>query len=158
MLSEKQIEIFDKDGFIVLPDFKSKSELAALKQAAFDIIDQHDFSGYKARFSTCEDNKKSDAYHRYFLESANTVRCFFEDGAFDAGGDLAVPIQQAINKIGHAQHDLEPVFSEFSHGEKLAELAADIGLRSPQIWQSMYIFKQPRIGGEVHWHQDTGFF
>jgi phytanoyl-CoA hydroxylase len=37
-------------------------------------------------------------------------------------------------------------------------LAQDIGLAEPQIWQSMYIFKQPGIGGEVGWHQDATFF
>ncbi len=26
-----------------------------------------------------------------------------------------------------------------------------------QLWQSMFIFKQPGIGGEVHWHQDATF-
>jgi phytanoyl-CoA hydroxylase len=26
------------------------------------------------------------------------------------------------------------------------------------MWQSMYIFKQPSIGGEVRWHQDATFF
>ncbi|HET9206941.1 MAG TPA: phytanoyl-CoA dioxygenase family protein, partial [Burkholderiaceae bacterium] len=25
------------------------------------------------------------------------------------------------------------------------------------VWQSMFIFKQPGIGGEVHWHQDATF-
>ncbi len=29
---------------------------------------------------------------------------------------------------------------------------------APQLWQSMYIFKQPGIGGEVTWHQDASFF
>jgi Phytanoyl-CoA dioxygenase (PhyH) len=28
------------------------------------------------------------------------------------------------------------------------------GLREPQLLQSMYIFKQPRTGGEVAWHAD----
>jgi len=27
----------------------------------------------------------------------------------------------------------------------------------PVLWQSMYIFKQPRIGGEVRWHQDASY-
>jgi phytanoyl-CoA hydroxylase len=33
-----------------------------------------------------------------------------------------------------------------------------LGLAQPQLWQSMYIFKQPGIGGEVGWHQDATFF
>ena len=31
-------------------------------------------------------------------------------------------------------------------------------MAQPQIRQSMYIFKQPGIGGEVRWHQDASFF
>jgi phytanoyl-CoA hydroxylase len=55
-------------------------------------------------------------------------------------------------------HDQDPVFEAFSHGPALAEVAADVGLARPQVWQSMYIFKQPGIGGEVGWHQDATFF
>jgi len=36
-------------------------------------------------------------------------------------------------------------------------LAADLGLEQPLLWQSMYIFKQPGVGGEVKWHQDATF-
>jgi phytanoyl-CoA hydroxylase len=50
------------------------------------------------------------------------------------------------------------VFNSFSRGPAMAQLAADLGLQQSQIWQSMYIFKQPGIGGEVRWHQDATFF
>jgi phytanoyl-CoA hydroxylase len=82
------------------------------------------------------------------------VHCFFEEEAFDAEGRLVVPKERAINKIGHALHDLDPVFERFSHGPQLAALAADLGLADPQVWQSQVIFKQPAIGGEVRWHQE----
>ena len=39
----------------------------------------------------------------------------------------------------------------------LAELVAELGVTHPLLLQSMYIFKQPRIGGEVTWHQDSTF-
>ena len=55
-------------------------------------------------------------------------------------------------------HDLDPVFSAFSRGPALAKVAQQLGLQQPQIWQSMYIFKQPGIGGEVRWHQDATYF
>lgn len=73
------------------------------------------------------------------------------------GGALVRPIEQSINKIGHALHDLDPVFSRFSRDPRLAELAAAIGLANPLLLQSMYIFKQPHIGGEVAPHQDHTF-
>jgi phytanoyl-CoA hydroxylase len=86
------------------------------------------------------------------------VRCFFEEEAFDADGALRQPKALSINKIGHAMHDLDPVFNAFSRTPELAEVARDIGLEDAKIWQSMYIFKQPGIGGEVGWHQDATFF
>ena len=50
------------------------------------------------------------------------------------------------------------MFEAFSHQAILGEIVADLGMQQAQIRQSMYIFKQPRIGGEVNWHQDASFF
>ena len=63
---------------------------------------------------------------------------------------------RAVNKIGHAMHDLDPVFSAFSRQPRLAKLAGGL-FRDPLLLQSMYIFKQPGIGGEVSWHQDSTY-
>jgi phytanoyl-CoA hydroxylase len=63
----------------------------------------------------------------------------------------------ALNKIGHALHDLDPVFDRISHQPRLAELARALGFRQPLLLQSMYLFKQPHIGGEVGWHQDATY-
>ena len=54
-------------------------------------------------------------------------------------------------------HDLDPTFEKFSYRPELAGVAADIGLADALALQSMYIFKQPLIGGEVGCHQDSTF-
>ncbi len=159
MLTAEQKKQFEDNGYVVLPDFKSHTELAALKARANTIAAGHDFDASKDVFSThAQRGPQADREQNYFLGSANEIRCFFEEKAFGADGALVQPLAQSINKIGHAMHDLDDVFSDFSHSEKLAELAADVGLGQTQIWQSMYIFKQPRIGGQVDWHQDASFF
>jgi phytanoyl-CoA hydroxylase len=94
---------------------------------------------------------------RALVESAGEVRCFFEEEAFDADGSLVVDKARAINKIGHALHDRDDVFNRFSRDVRLARLASEIGFAEPRLMQSMLIFKQPRIGGEVVWHQDASF-
>jgi phytanoyl-CoA hydroxylase len=93
----------------------------------------------------------------YFLESGEAIRCFFEQGAFDAGGRLVADAHLCLNKLGHALHDLDPVFDSFSRTPELAGLASDIGMRNPLLLQSMYIFKQARIGGEVACHTDHSY-
>ena len=154
MLDADQIARWQKDGFLVLPHFKPPEALAALRERSRAIVEAFEPAADSAIFSSRERSLLSD---RALLESADQVRCFFEEEAFDADGRLVVPKAEAINKIGHALHDREPLFDQFSRDPRLAELAHDIGLTQPLLMQSMLIFKQPRIGGEVCWHQDASF-
>jgi phytanoyl-CoA hydroxylase len=153
MLTNEQRAQYDRDGCIILPGFKSEDEIAQLRKRAGEIVDAFDPDESRSIFTTREQN--ADAW---FLGSDNTIRCFFEEEAFDANGQLRQPKALSINKIGHAMHDLDPVFERFTRDPKLAAVACDLGLEQAQVWQSMYIFKQPGIGGEVRWHQDASFF
>ncbi|MET3116521.1 phytanoyl-CoA hydroxylase [Undibacterium sp. GrIS 1.8] len=155
MLSVAQKEQFIQDGYLIVPDFKSAAEIAALRERAGLIVEQFDTAESKSIFTTQEQEKSTDDY---FLGSADKVRCFFEEEAFGPDGELKQDKSLSINKIGHALHDIDPVFIAFSRDAKLAQVAQDLGLVEPQIWQSMYIFKQPGIGGEVRWHQDATYF
>jgi phytanoyl-CoA hydroxylase len=155
MLKPDQNSFYRNNGYLVLPQFKAAGEVAALRQWAVGVVDAFDASRVKSIFTTKEQSRSIDDY---FMASASNVSCFFEEEAFDATGQLKQPKAQSINKIGHAMHDLDLLVSDFSRGPKLAGLARDLGLTQPQIWQSMVIFKQPHIGGEVGWHQDATFF
>jgi len=107
---------------------------------------------------TTRDNKQSTTSDDYFLSSAHKVSCFLEEDAVDAEGNILVPqIDLAINKIGHAMHDVDSVFREFSRSDKIKQVCRTVGVKNATPVQSMYICKQPRIGGEVKVHQDSTF-
>jgi phytanoyl-CoA hydroxylase len=156
VLSPAQQLQYLADGFLVLPGFKTAADVAALRQRALEIVDAFDADSHRAVFSTSDQARRTASAD--FLASAEGIQCFFEEEAFDDQGRLRQAKALSINKIGHAMHDLDPVFAAFSRGPALADLARDLGLVQPRLWQSMYIFKQPGIGGEVTWHQDASFF
>ena len=76
MLTPEQRAGFERDGFIVLPDFKPLDEIAALRRRAEEIVDAFDPSQSRAIFTTRDQGRAGDDW---FLGSDNTVRCFFEE-------------------------------------------------------------------------------
>jgi phytanoyl-CoA hydroxylase len=153
-LSGAAISAYQEDGVLVIEDFVSRADCESLRQRALELLARHGPDAPGTVFSTRDQGHAKD---RYFQDSANGIGVFFEEQAFTPEGVLAVPLERAANKLGHAMHDLDPVFEAFSHGPRLAAVAQAIGLLDPRIVQSMYIFKQPDIGGEVNCHQDSSY-
>jgi phytanoyl-CoA hydroxylase len=153
-LTAQQLADYRRDGFLVLRDFADVQSCDRLRERAAELVAGFELRGKASIFSTHEQTRTSD---RYFLESGDKIRFFFEEQAFDQEGNLRQSLEGSLNKIGHALHDLDPVFEAFSRTAGLAELAASMGFHNPLLLQSMYIFKQPNIGGEVTCHQDATF-
>ena len=107
----------------------------------------------------------------YFLESADRVHYFAEPGALAEQEDGSSSILKsefhkdklaALNKAGHGLHlktdgQKENAFCRYTFSDKIRELVLELGWKDPVIPQSMYIFKQARIGGAVNSHQDSTF-
>ncbi len=153
VLTRDQLDAWQQHGLLVVPGFADAMAMALLVQRAGEIVDAAD-PGDAALFSS---RNRAQLSQRALAESAGEVRCFFEEEAFDGEGRLVVEKARAINKIGHALHDRDAVFNRFSRDLRLAAIATGLGVMDPLLMQSMLIFKQPRIGGEVVWHQDASF-
>src|SRR5829696_3310263 len=154
LISQEQLEHYNERGYLVLDAFADESECDVLRARAEELVQEFDPADIVSIFSTHEQNRLTD---EYFLTSGDKIRFFFEENAFNPDGTLKYEKEKSINKIGHALHDLDPTFERFSRSQKIKQLAAAIGLEDSLLLQSMYIFKQPNIGGEVTCHQDSTF-
>ena len=153
-LSDKDCTFFFNNGYLVLQDFFSAEICDRLKQRMEYLIATNAKSIPQTIFST---HTNEHAKQRYFLESGDRIHYFFEADAFDEHGKMTRPLPHAINKVGHALHELDPVFKEYSYDARIKAMGHQLGLATIGLVQSMYIFKQPGIGAEVLCHQDSTY-
>ena len=148
------LEQFTTNGFLVLEDFNTPEACDALMQRGQELAEAFDYKGHASVFQTKNQSKTADDY---FIDSSDKISFFFEKDAFDESGDLKSDLFHSLNKIGHALHDLDPLYNNFSRSEKMKALANDLHLSDYVIIQSMQILKHARIGGVVDVHQDSTF-
>jgi len=157
MLSPEQKAQFYKDGYLVLPSFFSSDKAQQLLAEARKLLSEVDLSSHpKTRFSTGDSQVSDD----FFLTSGDKIRAFFEEDAFDPNGQLNRPKEQAINKIGHALHELNPIYRQFTlENNDLKTLAKELDYhKDPAVLQSMVICKQPSSNtNQVPTHDDSTF-
>ncbi|KAG8226171.1 hypothetical protein J437_LFUL012346 [Ladona fulva] len=150
-------EKFMQDGFVVIEDFLNDEEVDELRKAGEGLADDAQESQFHI-FISGEDQKGKDDY---FLQSADKISYFFEASALqngDSSGEKTVKDKKnSLNKVGHALHRLHPVFRRVSTSSPVREICYRLGLQDPVIVQSMYIYKNPKIGGEVLAHQDASY-
>ena len=106
-------------------------------------------------FTTDQQERTSN---REFLDSARSIWCFFEEDAFDDDG-RAAPGQAAQHQQDRPR-DARPrpgVRGASATRPSWPRSPPTSGWPTPLALQSMYIFKQPHIGGEVGCHQDATF-
>ena len=150
----KNLALFRNQGFLVLEGFNSTEACEELMKRGESLVNGFDPMGHPSVFQTSNQSETTDDY---FLSSGDKIRFFFEKDAFDEQGNARQSLFHSLNKIGHALHDLDPVFNHFSRSPQLKKLAHELELDDWVIIQSMLIFKHARIGGHVDVHQDSTF-
>ncbi|KAG7361109.1 phytanoyl-CoA dioxygenase family protein [Nitzschia inconspicua] len=166
---------FDMYGFSVQRQFCSPEQVAELKEEMKRLVENNWNPGKAGEEGDSNDEEKEPDYAfatdaksntqrgDYFLDSADKVSYFAEPQALDEStGKLKEEYHDdklaALNKAGHGMHTMPgSAFSNYTLSYKLCTLVQELGWQHPVIPQSMYIFKQPSIGGTVHSHQDSTF-
>jgi phytanoyl-CoA hydroxylase len=151
VLNSEQVNAFESDGFLVLPDFVPRAECAALLDYSRGLAAQLAWEVQRMDFLPTLD---SPAHEDYFLSSGDKIRVFFEKNGIDPASG-AESGWRGVDKIGHALHDLDPMFDEFSRDPRLGAICRQVGMIDPLLLQSMVIFKQAQKGGEIDIHQDA---
>ena len=152
-------EKFLEDGYLILPDFNSDEACSALMAQAEKLSRGFDYKGHASIFETSEQTKTSDDY---FLNSGGNISFFFEKDAFDDKGELKNDVFHSLNKIGHAMHDLDPVFNSFTRSEQHKKIGAlskgyrqRVGLAQAMIHNpSVLILDEPTTGLDPRGRQD----
>jgi len=153
-LNSEMLNFWNNNGYLIIEDFKTHEECDELINRSKELIEEQDFNNQQSVFDTVSQSHNDDSY---FLDSGDKIRFFFEEKANLDEENVKTNKQYIVNKIGHALHDLDDKFIAFSKNEQLDKIARAIGFQDPLLLQSMYIFKQPKIGGEVVCHQDSTF-
>jgi len=109
-LNPGQLKQYNEQGFVVLENAVDAADIATLKAAALEIVDAFDIEQNQSVFSTRDRDAGRDDY---FFDSAENCHCFLEQDALNENRELSTPARLAINKIGHAMHDLSPAFRYF---------------------------------------------
>ena len=154
VLTAEMVKAWEDEGYLILDGYVTAQQCQSIMTRSAEIVAE---SGPAALGEVFDAVGNSHGGDEYFLTSGDKIRVFFENGIHHDNGELKVPLSRAANKLGHAMHDLDPVFNAFSRTAKLANTADSIGMTTPGLLQSMVIFKHAQVGGEVGLHQDSTF-
>ncbi|EFO87438.1 hypothetical protein CRE_30133 [Caenorhabditis remanei] len=117
---------FERDGFVVIENVFNDHKIEEMKGAIAEFVDDMNLTEHV--FSTYDEEK---------------------EGVVDKNGELTVPKDKNLHKIGHGQHFLDPTFKKPSSKYDIRSL------KSFKV--CMYIFKQQKIGRAVTDHVDSTF-
>ena len=136
--TSEMVQSYQDEGYLLVENFASPQECDALLARTKHLIDDFDPQAHRVIFSA---DGQSHAATDYFMKSASNISFFFEKGAMDDDGNMQKDKHLAVNKVGHALHDKDKIFHDFSRQPKIEALAKATGFEDPKLLQSMVICK-----------------
>ncbi|KAL4429247.1 hypothetical protein ABPG74_022127 [Tetrahymena malaccensis] len=152
LFTESHLKDFQENGATIVHNAASEEMVEQLINQCKKIMKSTNFMEKKVCFS-----KGELEVAQSFINSGDQIGFFFEPNVFDEHNNLKVPEDQVLNKMGHALHDLDPVFEKFSYTPLIQYILYQLGYQKPQCIQSMYIFKNQKVGTPVAPHADNTF-
>ncbi|WP_133407089.1 phytanoyl-CoA dioxygenase family protein [Parashewanella tropica] len=145
---------FDEHGFAVFENFYAAEECEGLIERMRYLVETEDTTNLGTFFTIYDDEHHDNTL---LLDSGDKISFFLEKTATAEDISTKQGIFENLNKVGHALHDIDPVFDKFSRKPELERLVGILGNPNPLLLQSMFIFKSAKVGGEVVPHQDGAF-
>ena len=137
ILTPDQVNFFHTNGYLKLDEFFNKNIMIELKTRIKNIINGSANNTDPHYFNTDKDQHKYR--DQYFLQSAENISIFLEEGTNDIN-------LNTVNKIGHGLHIYDEIFQNFSlNNSKFGDICEDIGLKNACVPQSMYILNQLKL-------------
>jgi len=150
------LQDFERNGIATIENFIGEDECVNLMSEMDKMVSNMDVSAELENRSIFE-TTKHDKRDQKFFRSSEDVSFFWENSAFDSAGKLKYPPKKCLNKVGHAIHTMNPKFHDVIFSDKTAQILKAMKWENPLVPQSMYIFKNAMIGGEVTPHMDSTF-
>ena len=136
-MTADMIEFWKDNGYLIIENFKTNEECDELIKRSKELIEEQDFNNQQSVFDTISQTHNDD---NYFLESGDKIRFFFEEKANLSENNIKTNKQYIVNKIGHALHDLDDKFINFSKTEDLDNIAKAIGFKDPLLFPGTITF------------------
>ncbi|KAG6832839.1 hypothetical protein H0H87_000193 [Tephrocybe sp. NHM501043] len=130
--------------YLLVPGFLDIEQTDALLGRAKQLLAEFSLDDHPlTKFTTSDKNHVGDDY---FLNSGDKIRYFLEEDVVDEHGKLTREKSKAVNKIGHALHELDPAFRKVTlENEKLKSLVKDLKFHRDPVGKPQVDELQPAL-------------
>lgn len=149
-VNSNDIEFYQKNGYVHIPNFLSPSDVSSLKQAIQEAI----------KDATLPEIIRPHVKYmgtKYHLDSVDSAALYFESN-YVKDGKLIVPVEKAVHKIGHGMHVKSQTVKAITFRQDMKSAIKEFtGFNSVAVVQSMFLLKQPKVGEASPVHIDETY-